>query len=215
MANNISSYWHEQAQTFDSIYLDESKLARRVNEIFRRAMYDRFHIALAESGDMHGKSVLDIGCGSGHYEVEYAKRGAARVVGIDFAPRMLELARQLTAREGVADRCTFLQGDFTEHSFDETFDVVLAIGVFDYVAQPLPFLRKMAERSQGRVIASFPAKNLVRSRFRKWRYGLRNCPVYFYTQAELEKLASEVGFREFKLVHMPHSGGGWVLVGQV
>src|SRR5690349_1537364 len=113
MANNVSTYWHEQAQTFDSIYLDESKVARRINQMFRRAMYDRFHIALAESGDVRGKTVLDIGCGSGHYEVEYAKRGAAKVTGIDFAPGMLELARQLTQREGVADRCEFLQGDFT------------------------------------------------------------------------------------------------------
>lgn len=215
MANNVSTYWHEQAQTFDSIYLDESKVARRINQMFRRAMYDRFHIALAESGDVRGKTVLDIGCGSGHYEVEYAKRGAAHVTGIDFAPNMLELARRLTEREGVADRCTFLQGDFSEHAFTEKFDVVLAIGVFDYVQDALPFLKKMAERSSGKVIASFPAKNLLRSRFRKWRYGLRNCPVYFYTEEQMNRLGRDAGFREFKLVHMPHSGGGWVFVGQV
>jgi SAM-dependent methyltransferase len=215
MANNVSTYWHDQAKTFDSIYLDESKVARRINELFRSAMYDRFHIALAESGDVRGKRVLDIGCGSGHYEVEYAKRGAEKVVGIDFAPAMLDLARRLTEREGVADRCTFVQGDFTEYPFDEKFDVVLAIGVFDYVADAAPFLRRMAERSRGKVIASFPAKNLVRMRFRKWRYGLRNCPVYFYSEAELNEVARSVGFREYKLVHMPRSGGGYVLVGEV
>lgn len=215
MANNVSTYWHEQAKTFDSIYLDESKVARRINQMFRGAMYDRFHIALAESGDVTGKRVLDIGCGSGHYEVEYAKRGAAEVVGIDFAPQMLELARDLTTREGVADRCSFVQGDFTEYPFERRFDVVLAIGVFDYVAEPLPFLRKMAERSQGKVIASFPATNLFRMHFRRWRYGLRNCPVYFYTEAQLRTLAKDAGLREFKLVHMPRSGGGYVLVGSV
>lgn len=215
MANNVSTYWHDQAKTFDSIYLDESKVARKINELFRRAMYDRFHIALAESGDVKGKTVLDIGCGSGHYEVEYAKRGAAAVTGIDFAPAMLDLARRLTEREGVADRCTFLQGDFTTHPFQEKFDVVLAIGVFDYVADPLTFLKRMVERSKGKVIASFPETNLFRSRFRKWRYGLRNCPVYFYSREQMEKLGRDAGFRDFKLVHMNHSGGGFVLVGEV
>lgn len=215
MASNVSAYWHDQARTFDSIYLEESRFARTVNELFRRAVYDRFHIALAESGDVRDKAVLDIGCGSGHYEVEYAKRGAARVVGIDFAPAMLELARALTAREGVADRCEFIQGDFTEHPFPEPFDVVLAIGVFDYVADPIPFLRRMVQHSRGKVIASFPARNLLRWRFRRWRYGLRNCPVYFYTEAELRALVEQAGLRDYKLVHMPHSGGGWVLVGEV
>jgi 2-polyprenyl-3-methyl-5-hydroxy-6-metoxy-1,4-benzoquinol methylase len=215
MANNVSTYWHEQAVSFDSIYLDESKTARRVNETFRRAVYDRFHIALRESGDVTGKSVLDIGCGSGHYEVEYAKRGAARVTGLDFAPGMLELARRLTQREGVADRCTFVQGDFLEKDLGERFDVVLAMGVFDYVNPALPFLRRMVQASQGRVIASFPGKNLVRMHLRRWRYALRNCPVYFYSEQDVDRLAREAGLREWKIVKMAHSGTAYVLAGSV
>ena len=213
MPNRVSTYWDKQATSFDSIYLDESKLSRRVNELVRRAVYDRFHIALRESGDVRGKRILDIGCGSGHYEVEYAKRGAREIVGIDFAHGMLELARSLAAREGVGDRCRFVEGDFMQFPFEGDFDVVIAMGVFDYVDKPVEFLRRMAELSTGRVICSFPRRNLVRMHLRRWRYALRNCPVFFYTEAELRKLAADAGIESFHLVPMNHSGGGWVFVG--
>src|SRR3954451_1354374 len=43
--------------------------------------------------DLTGKSVLDIGCTAGFYSIEMARRGAARVVGIDSEDIYLEQAR--------------------------------------------------------------------------------------------------------------------------
>jgi SAM-dependent methyltransferase len=47
---------------------------------------------LALLGDLSGRSVLDAGCGEGYLARILAARGA-RVVGIDLAPRLIDLAR--------------------------------------------------------------------------------------------------------------------------
>ena len=43
--------------------------------------------------DMRGLSVLDIGCNGGFYSIEMKRRGAARVLGIDFDEDYLRQAR--------------------------------------------------------------------------------------------------------------------------
>src|SRR4051812_45956312 len=43
--------------------------------------------------DLRGKSVLDIGCNAGFFSIEMKRRGAERVVGIDFDERYLAQAR--------------------------------------------------------------------------------------------------------------------------
>src|SRR4051794_2434961 len=43
--------------------------------------------------DLSGKAVLDIGCNGGFYSIEMKRRGAERVVGIDFDPEYLAQAR--------------------------------------------------------------------------------------------------------------------------
>ncbi len=97
--------------------------------------FQRFAAALP--ADLTGKSVLDIGCNAGFYAVEMARRGAARVVGIDLDDRYLEQARL------VADALGFAQIEFAKLSvYDvatlaERFDVVVFMGVFYHLRHPL------------------------------------------------------------------------------
>jgi len=60
-----------------------------------------------------GARVLDVTCGPGLYAVRLAQRGCI-VHGIDFSPASIRYARELAAREGVADRCQFTQADVRE-----------------------------------------------------------------------------------------------------
>jgi ubiquinone/menaquinone biosynthesis C-methylase UbiE len=143
-----------------------------------------------------------------------ARAGAGPLVGIDVAPEMIALARRLTAAEGLGDRCRFTEGDFLQSEVDGPFDIVLAMGVFDYIEDPVPFLRKMVESSGGLVIASFPGRSLVRMRLRSFRYRCRNCPIFFYREADLHALCRAARLDNYDLVFMPASGTGWVLVGR-
>ena len=146
--------------------------------------------------------------------VEYVKQGANKVTGIDFSAQMLDLARKLTIRQGVEDRCEFVQGDFLEYNFNQKYDVVLAMGVFDYVENPQAFLQKLVDCSQGIVIAGFPGKSMLRMPFRWLRYRLQNCPIFFYAEETVNQLAHDTGLKDYKLIFIPHSGTGYVLVGK-
>ena len=61
--------------------------------------------------DSSGRTALDLGCGTGRYAIELAKRGWD-VVGVDIVPKAVELARQLAHEANVTAR--FFEGDVTD-----------------------------------------------------------------------------------------------------
>jgi len=99
-----------------------------------RQLVDRV-LARAEAlGLAHrGNDALDVGCGPGRLSRALADR-YLRVVGVDIAPAMIDLARTLT---GLDDRCTFKLIDEPDLRAwpDDRFDLVLSA----YVVQHLPF----------------------------------------------------------------------------
>jgi len=86
--------------------------------------------------DLHGKSVLDIGCNAGFYSIEMKKRGADRVLGIDFDESYLNQARFAAEING-------LDIEFREVSvydvgaLGEKFDLVIFMGVLYHLRHPL------------------------------------------------------------------------------
>jgi len=107
-ADQTSQVFDRYATDFDAIYGNQSNVINRViNRFFRQSMRERFELTLAGCMPVAGCSVLDVGCGPGHYAIELARRGAAEVTGIDFADGMLEIANARAEREGVKDRCRF------------------------------------------------------------------------------------------------------------
>jgi ubiquinone/menaquinone biosynthesis C-methylase UbiE len=205
-------YFEDHAARFDSLYHEGRPLHRAFNRVFRKAIYERFAITFERSAPIAGRSVLDVGCGSGRYAIEYARRGAARVVGLDYSENMLTLARQLAQAGGVADCCEFVHGDFADFRSDEPFDLSIAIGVFDYQPRPVEFLRHMAEVTRSRVIGTFPGRSTIRMPLRKFRYWMSDCPVLFYREAEVRAIAHAAGFARCEIVPIHSSGTGFVLV---
>jgi ubiquinone/menaquinone biosynthesis C-methylase UbiE len=57
--------------------------------------------------------VIDLGSGDGRMVIAAARRGA-RALGVEYNPKMVQLARQLAEEAGVADRATFVEGDMFE-----------------------------------------------------------------------------------------------------
>ena len=215
MDTRTQRYFDQHADRFDSIYHDGKPLQRAVNRLLRKAIYERFAITFERAEPLAGKTVLDIGCGSGRYAVEFANRGAARIVGVDYAPGMLALARDYAHEHGVADRCEFREGDFTAATPTEKFDVVTAIGVFDYQDKPVEFMRLMASWSRGKVIASFPGRSLIRMPLRQLRYWWSDCPVLFYREQEVRDIGRKAGLSSVEIVPIHSSGTGFMLVGTV
>ena len=101
---------------------------------YPRFKYKNFAHAIPE--DLRGKSVLDIGCNAGFYSIEMKKRGAERVVGIDFDETYLEQAR-------FAAEVSEMEIEFRELSvydvaeLGEKFDLVIFMGVLYHLRHPL------------------------------------------------------------------------------
>ena len=91
---------------------------------------------------IEGRSVIDIGCGPGHYGIALARRGASRVVGLDFAEGMIELARKHAERAGVAGKCEFICADFMDTPARREFDYAVLMGFMDYVENPREVVEK-------------------------------------------------------------------------
>ncbi len=102
---------------------------------YPRFKYARFAAALP--ADLTGKTVLDIGCNAGFYSVEMAKRGAARVLGIDSDDRYLEQARLATRTLGFGDVEFRNLSVYDVGALGERFDLVIFMGVLYHLRHPL------------------------------------------------------------------------------
>jgi 2-polyprenyl-3-methyl-5-hydroxy-6-metoxy-1,4-benzoquinol methylase len=196
----VKTYFRKQAVRFDTIYEDRKSLLQKlVDNLFRQVVKDRFNLTFQEIRELKGKSVLDVGCGSGRYALEFARRGADKIVGIDYAQEMIELAKGYAENMKEKAKCRFVCGHFTDHDFVEQFDYTVAMGLFDYLKNPSAYLTKMKSLTRSKIIASFPKKWTLRSLIRKIRLFLAGCPVYFYSKREVERLLKENQISEYKI----------------
>lgn len=144
--------------------------------------------------------MLDVGCGSGRIGELILLERTRSWVGIDFAAPMLELARERLARFG--ERAQLVEGDFLETSFDGHFEVIVALGLFDYIPEPEPFMQRMYELSApaGSLVASFPSRTPVKGRLRKVRYEwIHHCPIFDYSEARVRSLLQGAGFQQLEI----------------
>ena len=86
--------------------------------------------------DLTGKSVLDIGCNAGFYSLEMKRRGAERVLGVDFDERYLAQARFAAEVRGVEIEFRQLSV-YDVGSLGEKFDLVIFMGVLYHLRHPL------------------------------------------------------------------------------
>jgi tRNA (mo5U34)-methyltransferase len=92
--------------------------------------------AAAIPRDLTGKSVLDVGCNAGFYAMEMKRRGAARVLGLDWDEEYLAQAR-FAAEVSKLDIEFHRMSVYDVGALGETFDVVLFLGVFYHLRHPL------------------------------------------------------------------------------
>jgi len=98
--------------------------------------------------DLHGRTVLDVGCNAGFFSIKLKQRGAARVVGIDSDPRYLAQASLAAEVHGVD--VSFEQlSVYDVARLGERFDIVLFMGVLYHLRHPLLALDLLHEHVVG------------------------------------------------------------------
>jgi len=73
---------------------------------------------------VEGKDVLDVGCGIGAIGIEFSKRGANSVVGIDISEEHIRLSEENIARNDVENMTVIKSDMFEEVPLDSSYDVI-------------------------------------------------------------------------------------------
>jgi SAM-dependent methyltransferase len=204
-SHTAQQYWDARSELFAAYYKTPSLFDR----VFRKGVYTRTAFTLQVIKEFTAPSILDIGSGPGINSITWLKNSpGSTLFGIDFAQSMVDYARTAAKAEGLEKRARFEKGDFLEWDFKgEKFDVSSACGVFDYIRDAGPFLKRMAEVTSKAFVASWP-ENGLRMALRRYRY---TCPVFHYTEEQIRDLHKKTGVTDFEVVKMP---AGWMSVGR-
>ncbi len=109
--------------------------------------------------DLHGRRILDAGCGTGAMAVALAERGA-QVVAVDISPTLVQIARERLPRHLPTDRLQFVAGDMLSPTLGQ-FDHVIAMdSMIHYERQDLvQGLAGLAQRATHSVLFTFAPSN--------------------------------------------------------
>jgi 2-polyprenyl-3-methyl-5-hydroxy-6-metoxy-1,4-benzoquinol methylase len=90
-----------------------------------------------------GKTVLDLGCGTGGRAAYLAEAGARRVVAIDVNAQEIEVARRICPAlyPGAAGRVDYRVSSEHEHLDVGLFDVVMMVDSMEHVVSPAEMMR--------------------------------------------------------------------------
>jgi SAM-dependent methyltransferase len=200
----VRTRFEERAHQFDDLYEDERWLVRTL----RPGLFRRRQLAVDTVKSYASPRVLDVGCGSGRIgEFVLAEGGAAHYVGVDFSEPMIEMSRARLERFG--EKTDLLVDDFLTAPLDGPFEVILAVGLFDYLPEPHRFARKMFDLTApgGCVVGSFPTWSLIKGPVRKVRYEwIGNCPIFNYSRRELDLMFGASGFDRVEVQSPGRSG---------
>ena len=102
-----------------------------------------------------GRTVLDVGTGTGRAAIALASRGAI-VTGVDASAQMLEVAERRAKEAGI--RVTFAAGDAHGLAFaDRSFDAAICLRVLMHTPDWRQSLRELCRVSRDRVVFDYPA----------------------------------------------------------
>jgi 2-polyprenyl-3-methyl-5-hydroxy-6-metoxy-1,4-benzoquinol methylase len=172
-------------------------LHRIINRVFRRKTFilrtELVEQVLREHG-IAGKSVLDLGCGSGEVSLIAARMGA-RVTGLDIVEDMVQLARADAQAAGLGGQTEFRVANILADALPAA-DVTMMVGVIEYYTDLETLLAKACGATRELLI-------IVDTRGPWWRRMLRyalarakHFYVFYRSPDHVAEIVLRQGFRE-------------------
>lgn len=119
-SKNQAGYWDTYTQNIN--ILDINKL--------NRAEKIELEFILKVLGNIKNKKVLDLGCGTGRWGLQIAKK-AKEVIGVDISKHSIQIANR-TAKHNMIHNFSGVVDDFKSVMYKEKFDIVLATNLIHH-----------------------------------------------------------------------------------
>jgi SAM-dependent methyltransferase len=142
---------------------------------------------LALIGRVDGAVVLELGCGAGFYTRALLARGAEHIWAVDRADEMLRALPR--------DRVTPVMGDAATVMLDRTFSLIVAAGIFEFVAPAGVLENAVRHASPGaRLVVLYSTPTLAGRVFRAFhaRHGI---DARLYARKEFDAAALASGWQ--------------------
>ncbi len=171
--------------SYDASYdnsLHFSATFQRYADEVARALVDRY--------DLHGKDVIDVGCGNGEFLASVCAIGGNRGVGFDpsFIPGRADAAAGL----GI----TIVRDYYSEQHAGYAADLIMCRHVLEHIAEPQRFLRSvraaLGNRSGAAVFFEVPNAAFTFRNNGIWDIIYEHC--FYYTAGSLARLFAACGF---------------------
>ena len=174
-------------------------------------------------GDVTGKRIFDLACGTGYYTRWLKQHGAGQIIGLDISPEMIRVAAQQEEAEPLG--ITYQVGNALHLPHLGPFDLITAVWLFNYVETQKEILRMFKSTydnlTDGGRLAAYtinPAFNLNKTNMTKYGINVTGetleqgrhilegefltdpplpVTVYRWSQAIYEWAVMEAGFKDF------------------
>lgn len=164
--------------------------------------HDQFQKALVREvlpAALPGATLLDVGCGTGHWSRFFASLGYD-VVGIDICAEMIAQAKS-TKADGEEPRCRYVLASAESIPFDDgSFDVIAAVTTLEFVTDPQAVLDEMVRclRPGGTIVIGTLDRTASFNRNRLARGKQPYASAHLFSMQELGELLERYGRVEMR-----------------
>jgi len=153
---------------------------------------------LEECGGIRAGICIDLGCGSGHLDVELAQRSNLTIIGLDIDPDVKPLFEKRIREAGLQKRVSFVLGDAQKLPFpDDYADVIVSRGMLIFVPDIKKCLREVDRVLKPTGVAFLGGRYL---------YAPQESKV---STEKLKRIVAEAGIRGAEVIE---ARGRWVKI---
>jgi 2-polyprenyl-3-methyl-5-hydroxy-6-metoxy-1,4-benzoquinol methylase len=138
MNRAIKDYWNRKIKIWsDTSYNREGKTRGILNKVFqilRKSIDERLQTALQIlQPHIKGKSILDLGCGTGNLGFALMERGCSQYIGLDISEVAIEECRRKAASLGLNDKMIFICSNLFDDDSLPQADITTGLGLLDWL----------------------------------------------------------------------------------
>jgi len=152
LGNEFYRLWLDAEMVYTCAYFDQP------DATLEEAQHAKLELVCRKLALRPGQHVIEAGCGWGALAIHMARYHGVRVTAYNISGPQIEFARARAGREGLADRVTFIDGDY--RAIDGECDAFVSIGMLEHVglrhyADLGQVINRVLNRQEGRGLLHF------------------------------------------------------------